>query len=423
MSGEDETLSRELGLLGATTIGLGTMIGGGIFILPSLAAANAGPASMASFAIGGIISLLAVLSHAELATDMPTSGGGYAYVTRAFSPLAGSVVGWSMWAGLMFASAFYAIGFGQYLRYFYSDLSVVVAGLVMAAVVIGINYYGTSETGLFQNLVVIALVGLIVAFVGTGIPHVDRETLVPLNPGGWSAVVATAGTVYVTFIGFEVIAASAEDIEEPSRNLPRSMLASVLIATLLYVVVMFVSTGVLPRDELGASQMPVADVAAAYFGSIGAGAVVLGALLATVSSTNASVLSASRVSFAMGEDDVLPERLAAIHDSFGTPHLSILLTGIVVFALIGARTGLKLLAEVAGMAHLVAFALVHLAVIALRGEDDYDPTFRIPDRLYPWVPVVGFFASFGVIIQMEPLAIAGGIAIILFGALWYTIVY
>lgn len=422
MSDGEDALSRELGLLGATTLGLGTMIGGGIFILPSIAAENAGPASVVSFAIGGLISLFAVLSHAELATDMPTSGGGYAYVTRAFGPLAGSIVGWGMWAGLMFASAFYAIGFGQYLRYFYDGIPIVGAGLVMAAIVIGINYYGTTETGTFQNLVVVTLVGLIVVFVGLGVPHVEWNTLAPLNPNGWSAVVTTTGTVYVTFIGFEVIAASAEDIENPSRNLPRSMLASVIIVTLLYVVVMFVSTGVLPRDELGSSRMPIANVAATYFGSVGAAAMVLGALLATISSTNASMLSASRVSFAMGEDDILPERLAAIHGSFGTPHRAIILTGVVVFVLIGARTDLKFLAEVAGMAHLVSFALVHLAVIAMRGEDEYDPTFRIPDKLYPWIPTVGFLASLGVILQMDPPIAVGGVGIILFGALWRLVV-
>lgn len=421
MSDGEEELSRELGLLGATTIGLGTMIGGGIFILPSIAAGNAGPASAASFAIGGLISLLAVLSHAELSTDMPTSGGGYTYVERAFGPLWGSVVGWSMWVGLVFASAFYAVGFGQYLRFFSDDVPLAGGALAMAAFVVAVNYYGSSETGTFQNAVVIALVGLIALFVGAGLPNVEPETLAPLNPEGWTAVVATAGTVYVTFIGFEVIAASAEDIEDPTRTLPRAMFAAVVVATALYVAVMVVSTGILPRGDLRNSGMPIADVASQYLGAVGASIMVIGALLATVSSTNASILSASRIGFAMGRDDLLPEWFSTTHDSFGTPHRAVAVTGVVVFVLVVARTELKLLAEVAGMAHLVAFALVHLSVVVMRREDDYDPKFTIPDALYPWVPVVGFLASVGVILQMEFRVVAGGVGIVLFGAAWYFV--
>lgn len=114
----DQELARDLGFLEAYTMGLGTMIGAGIFVLPSVAAANAGPASMISFAIGGMVSLLAALSLSELATGMPKAGGSYYYVNRALGPFFGSIVGWGMWAGLMFASAFYMLGFGQYFTYF-----------------------------------------------------------------------------------------------------------------------------------------------------------------------------------------------------------------------------------------------------------------------------------------------------------------
>ncbi|MFT4932675.1 MAG: APA family basic amino acid/polyamine antiporter [Natronomonas sp.] len=240
MSEADQELARDLGFLEADTIGLGTMIGAGIFVLPSIAAKQAGPASMVSFALGGVVSLLAALSLSELATGMPRAGGSYYYVNRALGPFFGSIVGCGMWAGLTFASAFYMIGFGQYLlpglgSYVgflagWGDLGITVAALAVAALLTGVNYYGVKETGALQNVIVLSLVALIVAFLGLGL--LEGPTVREFNPFGWGSVAATIGTVYVSFIGFEVIATSAEEIKNPSRNLPLSMIAAVVTPTL-----------------------------------------------------------------------------------------------------------------------------------------------------------------------------------------------
>ena len=366
----DQELARDLGFLEAYTIGLGTMIGAGIFVLPSIAAEAAGPASMISFTIGGCVSLLAALSLSELATGMPKAGGSYYYVNRSLGSFFGSIVGWGMWGGLMFASAFYMLGFGQYLTYFVpmGATGVAVAALVMAAILTGVNYYGVKETGSLQNVIVIALVGLILVFIVFGVLNVDMDTLEPFNPNGWPAVAATAGTVYVTFIGFEVIATSAEEIRNPSRNLPLSMIAAVVTPTLLYVLVMFVSTGTLTIDALADSNIPVADVAeivmstfgtldlgivSVSLGEVGAFAMVVGAVLATVSSANASILSAARVNFAMGRDEILTDWLNEVHDRFRTPYRSITATGIITPVLIAIGVGIGTLAEVVSFMYLV----------------------------------------------------------------------
>lgn len=423
MADAQQELARDLGFLEAYTIGLGTMIGAGIFVLPSIAAEAAGPASMVSFAIGGVVSLLAALSLSELATGMPKAGGSYYYVNRALGSFFGSVVGWGMWGGLMFASAFYMLGFGQYLTYFVpmGGTGVAVAALIMAALLVAVNYYGVKETGALQNVIVIALVGLIVVFVAFGVLNVDMSTLRPFNPEGWGAVAATAGTVYVTFIGFEVIATSAEEIKNPSRNLPLSMIAAVVTPTLLYVLVMFVSTGTLTIDALAASSIPVADVAEQFLGSIGALAMVVGAVLATVSSANASILSAARVNFAMGRDNILTNWLNDVHDRFRTPYRAIVATGVVILALIASPVPIGTLAEVASFSYLVTYALVHVSVMVMRRADpaDYDPAFRIPDVLYPVVPAVGFAASLAILAQMSALVTLVGLAIVGVGVLWY----
>ncbi|QLG50313.1 amino acid permease [Natrinema halophilum] len=450
MSSGEQELARDLGFLEAYTIGLGTMIGAGIFVLPSIAADQAGPASMISFFLGGTISLMAALSLSELATGMPKAGGSYYYVNRALGPFFGSIIGWGMWAGLTFASAFYMIGFGQYLlpglgQYVgflagWGQVGITVAALVMAAFLTAVNYYGVKETGALQNVIVLTLVGLIFAFLGLGI--LSGPTLGEFNPEGWPAVAATIGTVYVTFIGFEVIATSAEEIKNPSRNLPLAMIASVVTPTLMYVGVMFVSTGTLSIEVLSSSPIPVADVAEVFFGPLGALLMIVGAVLATVSSANASILSAARVNFAMGRDRILVNWLNEVHDRFRTPYRSITATGIITLALIAIGVGVGTLAEVASFMYLVTYALVHVAVVVLRraDPDDYDPSFRIPGLVYPIVPIVGAIACLAVLFQMSvewvpaELGVAGvrlslpvtptpvgaiGTVIVLGGVLWY----
>ncbi|NHN61370.1 MULTISPECIES: amino acid permease [Halorussus] len=434
----DQELARDLGFLEAYTIGLGTMIGAGIFVLPSIAAEAAGPASMVSFAIGGLVSLLAALSLSELATGMPKAGGSYYYVNRSLGSFFGSIVGWGMWAGLMFASAFYMLGFGQYLTYFVpmGSTGVAVAALVMAAILTGVNYYGVKETGALQNVIVLALVGLILVFIAFGVLNVDMDTLDPFNPNGWPAVAATAGTIYVSFIGFEVIATSAEEIKNPSRNLPLSMIAAVVTPTLLYVLVMFVSTGTLSIDALATSNIPVAVVAETVMSSFGrlelgpismswaeagAFAMVVGAMLATVSSANASILSAARVNFAMGRDKILTNWLNQVHDRFRTPYRAIVATGVVILALIASGVPIGTLAEVASFSYLITYSLVHVAVVVMRraDPDDYAPAFRIPSVLYPVVPIVGFLACIAILLQMSWIVQAIGVAIVGVGVVWY----
>lgn len=419
----DQELARDLGFLEAYTIGVGTMIGAGIFVLPGIVASKAGPAGMISFVIAGFVSLLTALSLSELATGMPKAGGSYYYVNRAMGSFFGSVVGWSMWAGLMFATAFYMLGFGQYLTYFYGNIPVAFSALVMAAFLVMINYRGVKEVGNFQNIIVIILIGFILVFVTFGVFNINWTVFRPFNPEGWGAVTATSATVYVTFIGFEVIATSAEEIKKPGRNLPLSMIASVLTPMIFYVLVMLVSTGVLPVDELAASYIPVADVAGKYLGAVGALMMVVGAVLATVSSANASILSAARVNFAMGRDKILSSWLNSIHKSYRTPFRAILITGGVILGLIAFGVGIETLADVASFSFLITYALVHIAVIVMRraAPEDYQPDFRLSSWAYPLVPILGVISCLVIVSQMRIVVLVIGGSIIGVGVLWYLV--
>ncbi len=222
-------------------------------------------------------------------------------------------------------------------------------------------------------------------------------------------------------MGFEVIATSAEEIKNPGRNLPLSMIASVLTPTLFYVLVMLVSTGVLPVSELADSYIPVADVAGEYLGTVGALMMVLGAVLATVSSANASILSAARVNFAMGRDKILSSWLNKIHSQYRTPFRAILITGVVILGLIAFGVGLETLADVASFSFLVTYMLVHVAVIVMRRAqpEDYDPDFKIPNWAYPIIPILGAISCLVIVTQMRFTVMLVGTGIILVGIAWY----
>jgi amino acid transporter/nucleotide-binding universal stress UspA family protein len=425
-------LERNLGFLEAMTLGGGTMIGAGIFILPGLAAEGAGPASAISFVIAGFVALLAALSLAELATGMPIAGGSYHYVNRALGGLFGSIVGWGMWTGLMFASAFYMIGFGQYivapLPFLDGRALIVLLGLVGLGLITGINFYGTDESSGAQNVMIGAELVVVLVYVALGVFFVDPGNLEEFAPTGVSGVVATTGVVFVTYLGFEIIATVAGEIEQPGKLIPLTMVLSVVSVTLLYAAIMLISTGVVPYGELGGSLVPVSDVAAiTMFGTAGVVAVTVAAAIAAISSSNSSILAASRVIFAMGRDGLMSDRLNVTHSRFNTPHRAIMatgaVTGLLVLAGLRVQEIVALLAQVASFSFLVTYGLVHVAVVIFRRADpeEYDPAFEMPSLLYPAVPVLGVVMTGVVISQMEPPVILVGTGIVFLGVVWYVI--
>jgi len=425
----ESQLDRTLGFTEAMTLGGGTMIGAGIFILPAIAAEGAGPASSISFGIAGFVALLAALSLAELATGMPISGGSYHYVNRGLGSFFGSIVGWGMWTGLMFASAFYMVGFGQYIvesvPFLDGRTLIVLTGLIGLSLIVGMNYYGTEESSGAQNIMIGTEFVIVLIYTGIGLFFIETANLVDFAPTGPSGIVATTGVVFVTFLGFEIIATVAGEIKKPGKLIPLTMVLSVVGVTILYMIIMIVSTGVIPYQELGGSLVPVADVAVVFAGSVGVVAIVFAAVIAAISSSNSSILAASRVLFAMGRDNLMSDWLNETHDRFNTPHRAVVATGAVTAGLIGIGLEVEaivaLLAEVASFSFLVTYGLVHVALVIFRRADppEYDPDFKMPGILYPIVPVLGVLASVFVISQMARIVQFVGVGIIGLGGAWY----
>ncbi|MFC6943152.1 amino acid permease [Salinirubellus sp. GCM10025818] len=441
MSG-DEELAKDLGLLSALTIGVGTMIGAGIFVLPGQAAAAAGPAVALSFVIGGVISLFTALSASELGTAMPKAGGSYYYVNHALGPLFGSVAGWGNWMGLAFASAFYTLGFGEYLATFLPLPALTIPGLgigittfqtgalLAGLAFIAVNYVGAKETGNVQIVIVTLLVGILTVFSVLGALQADLSTLRPFFPsetGGATAILPATGLVFVSFLGFAKITTVAEELKNPGRNLPLAVVGSVVIVTVMYAIIMVVLMGVINWQQLAPefTTTPVLDVAEIAFGTVGLAAVGVGlltfaGLLATASSANASILASSRINFAMGRDKLISDKLNAIHPNFATPYRSIAVTGglILLFIVVG---DVKTLAKAGSVLHLIVYGLLNLALIVMREADtpEYQPEFEVP--LYPAVPILGAITSFGLIAFMEPVEIGLSLVFIVGGIAWYLV--
>ena len=406
------------------------MVGAGIFVFPGLAAGKAGPAAMLSFAIGAVIALLVALPTSELATAMPESGGGYFFVSRALGTLFGCMVGIGQWLGLVFASAFYLMGFGHYLsdlvRELGIDLPLSVVGLAlgMALLLTGVSITGTENTGDLQNWIVGSLLVILVGFLGHGgldVLGVFGRQQVPeaFFPYGVFPVFTTAALVFTSYLGFVQIATVAGEIKAPSRNLPRAMIGSVVLVGALYVLTIFIGTSLLGSAQLSEmGETAVVNVGRSIAGTFGAAALLGGGLLATLSSANASILSASRSIYALSRDDLVPPPVERINTRYRTPHVALLLAGgpIVGLILFGQ---VEVLAEVASLLHLFMYGLICVALLVLRQSppDGYQPTFRCPG--YPVVPLLGALASFGLVAFMNPLSIALGGGILLATAGWY----
>ncbi len=359
---------------------------------------------------------------------MPKSGGAYYYINDSLGPLFGSVAGWGNWLGLIFATAFYMIGFGSYLTILFPvpDLFFLsasqVGALIAAIIFIGVNYYGTKETGRLQIIIVVILVGILAIFSFVVLFHVNLDNLQPLAPeetGGWFAVLPAAGLIFVTYLGFAEINTVAEELKNPNRNLPIAVIGSLLFVIVLYALVMFVIMGVEPYETVvGYGERAVALVAETMLGWPGLILLTLGGLLATASSANASILASSRICFAMGRDHIITDWLNQIHRKFFTPYRSIGLTGalIVLFVLVG---DIEVLAKAGSVLHLIVYGLLNIGLIVYRQSQttEYKPAFRVP--FYPVVPILGAVLSFGLIAFMATMEIVLSLLFVIFGVLWY----
>ena len=411
-------LERRLGLQAVLAISLGAMLGSGLFVLPGLAAETAGGLMWLAYLVAGLCVVPATLSKAELSTAMPVSGGAFVYVDRAFGPLASTIFGLGLWLSLLLKSAFALVGFGAYLRVM-TDTSIEPLALGLLAGIAALNIMGVKKVGKAQSYVMALSVATLVALTVGGVVQGEWKSAPPAT--GLQGFLATVGLVYISYAGVTKVAAIAEEVQDPSRNLPRGMLYSLMIATLLYSCITFVMGHTMPADTLLGSYRPVHGLSDSLFGRGIGIAVALVAILSMVSMANAGVLAASRFPFAMARDGLLPKVLRQLHERFLTPVPAILLTAVLMGVAI-LYLDVQSLAKLASAMMIAAFTGQNLAVIVLRESATqwYKPAWRSP--LYPYVQILGVVIGVVLLAMIGWKGIGAIAAVTIIGTLTFLVI-
>ena len=409
-SGPLRGLARSLGLRHVFVLSTGAMLSSGLFLLPGLAAAEAGPSAVLAYALAGVVAVPAMLSVAELSTAMPRAGGAYYFLVRAYGPAVGTVSGMATWLSLVLKDAFALVGMSAYLNIVLDVPAKPLAVLLIAGFTV-VNILGTRASALMQMLLVGFVLAVMGWFVVAGVGQTGSGgggSLDPFFTDGAGGLVSVIGLVFVSYGGLTKVASAAEEINDPSRNIPLGMALSLLVSTALYTLGVLVAVAVVPPAQLHDDLAPIYTAAEHVMPTAGAVLVVVAALAAFSSATNAGLLAAARYPLAMSRDRLVGERLGRLN-RFDTPAWGVALTGagmaVVVLALDVAA-----IAKVASAFVLLTLALVNSAVLVLRASRiaSYAPGFTAP--LFPYLQLAGIVIDVYLIIEL------GAVALLLTGA-------
>ncbi|MGE0829338.1 MAG: amino acid permease [Hyphomonadaceae bacterium] len=415
--GEGGQLKRSLSWPHLVALGVGAIVGTGIYTLIGIGAGLAGPGVMISFAIAGVVCACAALAYAELATMMPASGSAYTYAYSALGELLAWIVGWALILEYTVVVSAVAVGWSGYAAGFLQSLGINIPQMIplgaigavslhinplavfIIAIVAGLLILGTRESAnINAALVIIKLIALL-AFIAIAAPHFDAARFSPLMPFGFAAheeggrtigVMAAAAIIFFAFYGFDAVSTAAEEAKAPGRDLAIGIVGSMLICTALYMIVAAAAVGAMPFADFAGSDEPLAHIARTLGSDTAALLIAGAAVIAMPTVLLAFLYGQSRIFFVMARDGLLPRGLGAVHQKFGTPAVVTIFTAIVCSLL----AGLFSLADIAALANagtLAAFMAVGVSLIVLRVREPARPRpFKAP---LPWL--VGGLAVFG----------------------------
>ena len=442
---ESDKLERKLGLFSVIIISLSSMIGSGLFLLPSLAMVEMGGGDSPvggvwlAYLLAAFVVLPSAISKSELATAMPSSGGSYLYVERAFGPLIGTISGLGLWANFMLKSAFALIGFKAYLWVFEEVLApnwergwlydnVDIIALALLGAIVGINILGVKSVKKIQIPIVMFSSGYLLALCiwAMATMEVDWDSAISIEAfgGDWTAVASTSAFVFVSYAGVPKIAAIGGEIKQPSKNLPYGILLSLLFSCALYVTVTLAMTATVDPGEYMSQggTVPREDPVYVFAKAVGGETVAnIAAFLAVVTMTSmalAGILASSRFPFAMSRDNLMPEFLEDVHRKFGTPYWAIIVTGLAVGAAI-TFLPVKEVAKLASGFKIMIFMLINAVVIVLRKSSPshswYSPEWVTPPMMYPFMQLFGIFGGGFLLYLMGSSGVIGASAAVILG--------
>ena len=435
----DSEKVRHIGLLGATGIGVGAIVGGGILALAGVAFSTTGPSAMLAFGLNGVIALLTALSFAEMASKFPESGGTYAYSKNVLSVEAAFTVGWVVWFASIVAAVLYAIGFAHFLVIMVGDLYRAVIGdapqwlisphtvpavaVTTTFILAGLLVRQSAGGGQWVNACKVLVFAMLILggfwAVASRSPTDTQDALKPFFAAGLSGLVQAMGYTFIALQGFDLIAAVAGEVRTPAKTLPRAMILSLGIAIAIYLPLLFVIATVgtpIGQPIQGAAAADpegiVAIAAHQFLGQVGYWLVIVAAVLSMFSALQANLFAASRIALAMARDRTLPSRLARLSRSRQTPATAVVVTACLVAGILVILPDVSAAGAASSLIFLITFGLAHwISILVRQRSEGRPPPFRVP--LYPAVPVVGGLACIGLaVFQGIAVPSAGAISIV-----------
>ncbi len=412
-NGIETELSRDLGLTSALAIGIGTMIAAGIFTLSGLAIRNVGSSAIISFLLAAIVALFTALTYCEFVSIYPRTGEGYLYARKTYTPPLAYFVGWALFLGYTSSCAFYIASLSSYFQEFVWHSPVeALSGILILIALTALNIKGTEESGKFQIVVTAAKVVLLIWFIWGGLSFVDVEVVLDKMSKDIVAIGSTAAMVFITFFGFSAIAASAGEVKNPVKNIPKAIFISMGVVTLLYTAVVIV---VLFAGLTEYTEASMGEAAKKFLGNIGGYVIIAGAIFSMISASNASIMAGSRVMLSMSQLGHLPKRVGIINPKTKTPATSVVLVGIAIF-IFALILPLEDLSFFANTVLLLSLILVNAALIFHRRKyPDIERPFKVP--LVPLLPILGILANIYLLAQIfqHPLPLSLAIASLVAG--------
>ncbi len=402
-------VKRDLGLLHATMMGLGSTICAGIFVILSPAVDIAGPAVILSFLICGIVNIATMLSYCELGAALPRLGGEYIYVKAAFKGLPSFITGWYEWSSNIFYATLMVLGSAYILSYVTSINQYFIMALLVTSFTL-LNIKGIKTAGAIQTLLTLILLFIIALFIGAGLAHGSRpNAFEPFMSKGFLGVIAAVAFIFETYVGVEAIAATQAEIKKPEKTVPQAMILSSITLIVIYCLVTYVTIGVVSPDALSKSLTPLNLVAETTMGSIGIILLTVAGLIAALTSLNSAIIASSRAACAMGQNGHFPTCFRRVHDRYKTPYLALILgSGFIMFFSI--VDNLEFVVYSISFGFLIGFSLVNLSLIKLRrSRPNMTRPFKTP--LYPLTPIIGIATSIILLLFFD-------VRSLLFGAVW-----
>ena len=416
-TGVETELSRDLGLTSALAIGIGTMIAAGIFTLSGLAIRNVGSGAIVAFLLAAVVATFTALTYCEFASIYPKTGEGYLYARKTFPGPLAYIVGWALFLGYTSSCGFYIASLSSYFQEFVYHMPFqAMSGLIMLVGLTLLNIKGTKESGRFQIIVTAAKVVLLIWFISGGLSYIEPEELINKFNNDILALGSTAAMVFITFFGFSAIAASAGEVKDPVKNIPKAIFISMAVVIVLYILVVLVVlfAGITEYDEksMGAA-------ATKFLGGPGGYVIIGGAIFSMISASNASIMAGARVILSMSQLGHMPKELGVINAETRTPIVATIIvgSGIAIFALL---LPLEELSYFSNTVLLIALILVNAALIIHRKKfPDIERPFRV--IAVPLLPALGILANLYLLTQIfsHPLPFFLAIGALILGVLAY----